>query len=161
MSSESAALTDLLKCEHCHQAYDGYDSPRILPCCSKTVCHLCIKKLERSNRKSETTFECVVCGEEFEMPSKGLPVNEELDKLILDSPGEVEPPKNSDALKHEKELIKLENLISKFIFEMENGDHLITDDCDELKRQVQLAKEELILEIERQSFLKLKKKLNY
>ena len=151
MSSESAEIAQILKCQHCSQPYDGYHPPRILPCCNKSVCHLCITKLETSINRSETTFECVICGEDFEIPSKGLPVNEELDKLILESPTEIEPPKNNEVLKSEKELSKLENFISKFIFEMENGDHLIKEDCDELKREVQLAKEELILEVERLS----------
>jgi hypothetical protein len=34
-----------------------------------------------------------------------------------------------------------------FIFEIENGEYLITEDCRELRRQVQLAKEEKIEEI--------------
>jgi hypothetical protein len=35
-------------------------------------------------------------------------------------------------------------LVNKLIFEQENGEHLITEDCQELRRQVQLAKEEKI-----------------
>jgi len=38
-------------------------------------------------------------------------------------------------------------LVNKLIFEQENGEHLITEDCQELRRQVQLAKEEKIEEI--------------
>jgi hypothetical protein len=35
----------------------------------------------------------------------------------------------------------------KLLFEMENGEYLITEDCRELRRQVQLTEEEKIEEI--------------
>jgi len=38
-------------------------------------------------------------------------------------------------------------LVEKLLFEMENGEYLITEDCRELKREIQQAKEERIQEI--------------
>ena len=55
-------------------------------------------------------------------------------------------------------LLHLESLVNNLLFEMDNGDYIITEACKELRRQVQLAKEEKIEEINQQCdalFLKI------
>ncbi len=51
----------------------------------------------------------------------------------------------------------MEKLANKLIYEVDNGEYLILDNFRELRRQVQLAKEEKIQEINQQSDLILQK----
>jgi len=77
------------------------------------------------------------------MPKNGFQVNRAVSKLIVKK----EIPRGPEAQKLKQNISELENLVNKLLFEIENGEYLIAEDCRELRRQVQLAKEEKIEEI--------------
>ena len=173
MFYEQSVINKLLKCQHCNQSYEEYFSPRILPCCSKTICQHCVrfmarKSLEnksnemrslerRSSRK--TTFKCLICQEESIMPSKGLPINEAVALLMSAQP--IEVSRGAEAEKLKQNIIDLDNLANKLNFELDNGEHLIREHCTDLKRQVQLVKEERIREIRKKGDSLIERIENY
>ena len=120
----------MFKCEWCIQPYDGYTYPYLLPCCNKSICDMCLRKIE-----IKTLFECLICGRE--MPSNGLAVNHELDKLVIESFAQPQPI-------NKQELDSLDLLADELSFKINNGELQVIEECSELKRQVQLAKEQLI-----------------
>jgi len=79
------------------------------------------------------------------MPDDGFIVNQLAAKLLAKQPKEISRGPEAEKLKHN--LIDLEIIVNKLMFEIENGEDLITEDCKELKRQVQLIKEEKIQDI--------------
>lgn len=173
MFYEQSVINKLLKCQHCNQPYEEYFSPRILPCCSKTICQHCVRFMSRKSldnkshqmrsleRKSsrKATYKCLICQEEGIMPSKGLPVNEAVALLMGVQPKEVS--RGAEAEKLKQNIIDLDNLANKLNFELDNGEHLIKEHCTDLKRQVQLAKEERIGQISNQGDLMIERIESY
>ena len=156
MLCETAKITDSLKCEHCLQPFVEYYSPRILPCCQKTVCYNCVQLTHKQLRRRKNKFKCVVCGKDETMPKNEFKVNKEIVELFLknahENPLDVSSfrLRGPEASKLKQNLRSLENLVNKLIFEIENGNYLITENCKQLKSQIQLAKEERINEINKQ-----------
>ena len=151
---EPSEIADLLNCEHCLQSYGQYYPPRILPCCAKTICDTCAHQIQRQIK--ENKFKCSVCSKDSLMPINGFLVNNVVVKLITKQLKEISRGQEAEKLK--QNLRDLEDLINKLVFEMENGEYFIKEDCRELRRQVQLAKEEKIEEINQQCdalFLKI------
>ena len=141
-----------LDCQHCHQLYNQYHKPRILPCCSKTVCHLCVQLIERAMKKNETKFKCIACDSITEMPSKGFYVNEDLDRLLLSSQHrDKEPISDEEKMEIKSEESKLDILAMELKHQLSEGEYYIGESCNEIKRKVQLAKEESVLKIEEES----------
>ena len=154
MFFEQSEIQDLLKCENCSQQYDEYYPPRILPCCGKTICCKCVQLIEKKSKNNK--FKCIVCNEEKTLPKIGFQVDRTAARLIELQPKEI--LRGPEAEKLRQNLGELEKKVNKLIFEMENGEYLITEKCKELKREVQLAKEEKIEEINQLSeslFLKI------
>ena len=90
------------------------------------------------------------------MPNDGFIVNQLAVKLITKKPKEISRGQEAEKLK--ENFRSLDEMVNKLIFEMNNGEYLITEDCKELRRQVQLTKEEKIEEINQQCnalFLKI------
>jgi len=143
MFFEQSEIIDLLKCEVCSQPYGEYYPPRLLPCCDKTICYNCVQTIEIQSKNNQYT--CIACKKEEKMPNKGFGVNNIVSKLITRRPKEISRGQEAEKLK--QNLCELEKFVNKLIFEMENGEHLITENCNELRRKVQLAKEEKIEEI--------------
>lgn len=113
----------------------------MLPC-GKTICNICIEILDDLKQNE---FTCDLCSEEHLQPKKGFPINEIVAELIREQPNEVYRSKESEMLK--TNLSKLEQLVHDVKFDMENGVDKIKDHCIELRRQVQLATEHKIQEI--------------
>ena len=154
MFFDQSEIIDLLNCENCFQQYDEYYPPRMMPCCGKTICNTCIEKT--NNQLNENKFKCIVCKKEQPMSIDGFIVNQLAVKLIERKPKEIS--RGPEANKLKQNICDLENLVSKLKFEMDNGDYVITEDCRELRRQVQLAKEQKIQEFEKRCdalFLKI------
>jgi len=146
MIYEESEIKELLNCEHCYQPYGEYYSPRILPCCGKTICFVCDQLTE--NQIKHNKYKCIACNKEETIPCNGFLVNNVVVKLLAKQPKEISSGNEAEKLK--QNICDLEVLVNKLIFEQENGEHLITEDCQELRRQVQLAKEEKIEEINQQ-----------
>ena len=86
MSNEQSKISDLSvfelsNCGHCSQPY--LDSPKILPCCGKTICSTCIEQLEKHVQNSQ--FKCIVCNKQETIPHKGFHVNELALKMLANS----------------------------------------------------------------------------
>jgi len=143
MIYEESEIKDLLKCEHCLQPYDEYYQPKMLHCCGKTICNTCVELIEKQIKNNK--YKCIACSEIDTMPKNGFQVNRAVAKLIEKQPKEISRGPEAEKLK--QNISDLEVIVKKFIFEIENGEYLITEDCRELRRQVQLAKEEKIEEI--------------
>ena len=154
MFFEQSEIIDLLKCENCSQQYDEYSPPRILPCCGKTLCYTCIQSIEKQLKNNK--FKCIACNKEDTIPNNGFQINNAIVKFISKKPKEISRGIEVDKLK--QNLLYLESLVNNLLFEMDNGAYIITEACKELRRQVQLAKEEKIEEINQQCdalFLKI------
>lgn len=153
MFYEPSEIEELLKCQHCGQHYDEYYSAKILPCCNKTICYICVNSIEREAKHAK--YKCIVCQIECEMPKKGFPVNELVDKLIAKQPKEVSRGEEAERLK--QLLADIEDMARKLTYDMENGEFLIKEESNELRAQVQLVKEEKIEEINKISDVLLEK----
>ena len=66
---ESSFISNLLKCQHCSNDYDQLDQPKILVCCSKTVCNFCVSKIINSTANKQ--YICISCKESGFIPEKG------------------------------------------------------------------------------------------
>ena len=152
MFYEQSDIADLLRCEHCKQFYDEYEPPKILPCCEKTICGKCVEIVQKNIKNNK--FKCISCNEEDTMPRKGFLVNKQIAKLIEKQPKDIH--RGDEAEKLKSNIKSLEETLKKYLFEIENGEYLIKEDCKELERQVQLAKEKRIEEIEKQTDVLLK-----
>jgi hypothetical protein len=143
MIYEQSEITELLNCEHCSHPYDEYYPPRILPCCEKTICYKCVQITQ--SKVKDNIFKCIACNQDEKIPSNGFIVNRAVVRLIAKQPKEISRGQEAEKLK--QNIREVENLNNKLIFEMGNGEYLVNEDCKELRRQVQLAKEEKIQEI--------------
>ena len=97
MFYEQSDITEVLSCEHCLQAYDAYFSPKILPCCTKTVCNTCIQLIEKQVK--ENKYKCICCNEVEMMPKKGLQIDLTAARLIEKQPKEIPRGPEADKLK--------------------------------------------------------------
>ena len=136
MFYDKSEIAELLNCQHCEQPYSEYEPPRILPCCGKTICDKCVNSIRIA---AEKTYKCIVCAEFCTMSgSKGFLVNELIAKLVTKQPKEVS--RGKEATKFKSNLQDLNSLAIKLLFETDNGEYIIKEECRELKRQIQLAK---------------------
>jgi hypothetical protein len=147
MIYEQSEITELLNCEHCTQPYDEYYPPRILPCCEKTICYKCVQLTQ--SKVKDNNFKCIACNQDEKIPSNGFIVNRAVVRLIAKQPKEISRGQEAEKLK--ENIREVENLNNKLVFEMGNGEYLITEDCKELRRQVQLAKEIKMQQLEKLS----------
>jgi len=86
------------------------------------------------------------------MPKKGFIVNKPLMEFITKKPKNIYRGSEAENLK--QNIAVLEEIVRKLSFEIENSEYLIRKECTELIRQVQLAKEKLIDEINQFYFKK-------
>jgi hypothetical protein len=143
MFYEQSVINDILKCQKCNQSYDEYDQPRILPCCGKTLCNICINKIEKEVKNK--LFKCMMCHDECYLPKKGFPINELASKLASEQPREVYRGEKCEEFKYN--LNDLEKYARKLEMEMITGEDKIKDHCFDLKRLIQLATEKKMQEI--------------
>jgi len=137
MFFEENEITDILKCSRCKERLD---EPTMLPC-GDTVCSLCLKLIHASNKK----FKCIVCNNEHTMPENGLPINKALRALWPIQPKEVYRSQAVETLK--ETLNTMRKKISLLQTASDNSSDRIKDECIELRRQVQLATDQVIEQI--------------
>lgn len=141
-------FTQLLKCQHCSHPYEEYYPPRIMPCCGKTICRLCVQKIERETSFSLfQDYKCGMCQDENFISDQGFWVNEAVAALIKDQPKEIYRGEEAEKLK--KMITALDDSVNSLLFEMNNSDFIIREQFSELRRQVVLTKDEKIHEIEK------------
>jgi len=131
-------VDEVLICEYCNQIID---QPKILPC-FETICSFCEQSIEIIN---DNKFECFICKEIHEMPKNGLPFNKKLLKMLSIKPTKVSRGKAFDA--NQKTLNEIETKHSRIKRGIENSNDLIIEHCMDLKSDVQLKVNEIILQV--------------
>ncbi len=137
MFFETNQVNDALLCIHCEERLS---EPKILPC-GETICSLC----ETNIYIIDKMYECLVCNKSHEMPEDGLPNNKLAFKMLSIkltkvSRGEVFDSliKLLDVLQEKTSLIKLG---------IENSDDFVKEHCLDLRSEVQLTTEEVLLQV--------------
>jgi len=138
MFFESNEVDNLLNCKKC----DGrLDEPMLLSCGS-SICSHCVSSIQ-VNKYNE--FECLVCKDKHEMPKNGLPLNAALKDLLSYKPTKVSRGKLYDSLQRSLDDIRNKHNFMKF--GIENSNDLIKEHFMDLRSDVQLTAEEVILQV--------------
>jgi hypothetical protein len=144
MFYEQSEIEDLLNCEHCSEPLEEHYHSIILPCCDKTICNTCVQQIEKQAK--ENKFKCIACNQVEMMPKNGFQVSEPPNTQLIANQTR-ERLRGQAAEKLKQNLHDLENRINKLMFEIGDGECSIRKDCNQLRKQVQLAKENKIAEI--------------
>jgi hypothetical protein len=131
-------VDEVLICEYCNQIID---QPKILPC-FETICSFCEQSIEIINGNK---FECFICKEIHEMPKNGLPFNKKLLKMLSIKPTKVSRGKAFDA--NQETLNEIETKHCRIKRGIESSNDLIIEYCMDLKSNVQLKVNEIILQV--------------
>ncbi len=142
MFYETAFIESLLKCNQCTIKFSNYEEPRMIPCCSQTICQECVSKIELVAGK----YTCLACKKvNVTIPDTGFPVNKLAVLLKEGQPKEVYRSEHCEKLK--SCLVGLQKACELLTFEMQNYDSTILEQCNETRRRVQLAYDEKIQEM--------------
>lgn len=129
-----------IKCAHCQKQLK---SPVLLPC-GISIC-----KEHTENKYVCDIYNCNECGNKHEIPKGGFPSNVALG-LIIDSQiseldlGEIHKEAKSSCNKLSEKIRELESLLK-------NPENLICEEIGELKRRVDLKREELKLAVDQEA----------
>jgi hypothetical protein len=141
-------LIDLLSCKLCSQQLK--DSPIVLSCCGETICqsHLNDPKLAEAGCVDENnnlaSYECELCHCRHDMSNKTFPINKMVESMLKLATGQT-----ADKAKQKcHKLRKILNEVNKLI---QSPGCFVFDHTAELKRIVDLRREELKLKIDEQS----------
>jgi hypothetical protein len=127
----------LLLCKNCE---GRLEEPKILPC-GETICSSC----EASIQVNDRIFDCLACKDKHKMPKNGLIFCKPLLKLLSIIPTNVSRGKSYDLLeKLLDEMQKKNNFIKVGI---ENSNDFVKEHCMNLRNDVQLTAEEVILQV--------------
>ena len=80
MIYEELEIAELLNCEQCLLQFDRKFSPKLLPCCGKTMCSTCIQHIE--NKIQDEIFKCISCNKVDTLPNNGFQINFPIARLI-------------------------------------------------------------------------------
>ena len=157
----------LLECDLCN---DVILDPVTLPC-DNTICRSHLDKLLTDASNEKNTFLCLVCHEEHIIPKKGSIVNNRIQKLLtLDLNILKASPLFDECIKEienaKENVLKVEEL-------QKNGEMYNYDYFENIKRQVDIRRENLNLKIDnvsdeiiksvelyQTSYIKLSKEVN-
>jgi len=137
MFYDSNQVDNELLCKHCE---GRLDIPKILPC-GETICSLCKTSIQVNNRM----FNCLVCNQKHEMPKEGLIINNSVLKILSVMPTDVFRGESYDFL--ENLLDEMQKKTSFIKLGIENSSDLVKEHCIELRSDVQLKAEEVILQV--------------
>ena len=130
-------INNALICKYCE---GKLDVPKNLPC-GETICSICETLIHIQDNK----FDCSVCKEKHEMPIKGLPIMKTLLEILSVKPNKVSRGNAFDSLqKLLDEIQKKHNFIQLGI---KNSSDFVNEHCLNLRSNVQLATEEVILQV--------------
>ena len=138
MTNQAQTIDDLI-CSGCN---DIFIAPRQLPC-NKSLCTSCITLIENPNE-----FKCILCNQIHQIPKNNFPTNDQLTEK-LNKLKEFNSTKEVQELK--STLNNIEAKLKQNEFGLTNGEYVIKEQCTELRRQVQLAKETKIERINKES----------
>lgn len=140
---ESSFISNLLKCQHCSNDYDQLDQPKILVCCSKTVCNFCVSKIINSTANKQ--YICISCKESGFIPEKGFALNTLAVQLILQQPKEVYRGEKYKELK--LNLAELANLIKKSKSELKTNGNSLEQICNTIRQEITKAFDERLTQL--------------
>ena len=126
-----------LTCNYCHEIFQN---PILLTCCNESICKAHIEELISSSTSSE--FTCPLCNGENQLNSK-FNFNKFMQKML-----ENELHKFKIDSKYKNVFNSLKNEIENLETILNNSDSIIVDKMSELKRQVDLDREQLKIEID-------------
>jgi hypothetical protein len=124
----------------CKQCEGRLDTPKILPC-GETICSFC----ETSIQINDRMFNCLVCKEKHEMPVKGLLNNRLASEILAIELTTVSRGEAYDSLM--KFLDDIQKKLSFIKNGIENSTDLVKEHCIDLRSEVQLTAEEVILKV--------------
>ena len=125
-----------LTCNYCNEIFQN---PILLTCCNENICKAHIEELISSSSSSE--FTCPLCN--GENPNSKLNFNKFMQKML-----ENELHKFKIDAKHKNVFNNLRNEIENLDTIVINAESIIFDEMSELKRQVDLDREQLKMEID-------------
>jgi hypothetical protein len=138
MFYDANKVDNKLLCKHCK---NRLDLPKILPC-GESICSFCETSLQVNN---DQMFECMVCKDKHDMPKKGLPNNKLASEILSIELTNVSRGQAYNSLmKLSDEIQKKLNLIKLGI---NNGTDLVKEHCMDLRSDVQLTAEQVILQV--------------
>jgi hypothetical protein len=137
MFYDSNKVNNILLCKQCE---GRLDIPKNLPC-GEAICSICETTLQVLNNN----FNCLICKEKHEMPTKGLPTSKPLLEMLSIQPTKISRGKAFDAL--EKSLDSMQKKRSLIRLGIENGIDFVKEHCIELRSDVQLVTEKCIEQI--------------
>ncbi len=137
MFYEANRINKELLCSNCECRLD---IPKTLPC-GETICSSC----ETSIQINDQMFDCLCCNQKHEMPKNGLSVCKSLLKILSIMPTNVSRGKAFDSLL--KLLDEIQKKHSFLKHGIENSNDLINEYCADLRSDVQLTAEEVILQV--------------
>jgi hypothetical protein len=137
MFYDSNQIDNELLCKHCE---GRLVEPKLLPC-GETICSLC----ETSIQVNDRMFDCLVCKDKHDMSKNGLPICKSLLKLLSIMPTNVSRGESFDLL--EKLLNEMQKKTSFIKLGIENSNDFVKEHCMNLRNNVQLTAEEVILQV--------------
>ncbi len=139
MFFEKNKVNNALLCKNCHSQLENSE-PKILPC-GETICSFCVSSMQLT----DNLFDCLLCHDKHEMPKNGLPNNKALLEILSVKPTSISRGTAFDLL--EKSINNIHKKQMQFKRCIENSSDLINDHCFELRNDVQLATEKVILQV--------------
>jgi hypothetical protein len=135
-------VKSFLDCDVCYQLLVG----PVLMACGEIICKTHLDKLMTNTSKRKDFFVCGICQEEHMVPKNGFVVNSRLQKLLdLELNALKGSPVFDECM---KEINKAkENLVKCELLE-KNAENYIYDYFEDIKRQVDLRREDLKLKID-------------
>ena len=129
-------INNALLCKYCE---GKLDIPKCLPC-GEAICSICESLIHIQDK-----FDCLICKKKHEMPQDGLPIMKPLLEILSVKPNKVSRGKVFDSsIKLLDEIQKKHNFIQLGI---KNSSDFVNEHCLNLRSNVQLATEEVILQV--------------
>jgi hypothetical protein len=137
MFFDTSKINKALLCKHCE---GRLDKPKLLPC-GETICSFCETSIQVNNQM----FDCFICNDKHDMPKKGLPNNRLALEILAIELSRVSRGETYDSLK--KLLNEIEKKCSIIKLGIENSADHVKEHCIDLRSEVQLTAEEVILKV--------------
>ena len=138
-------LKCFLDCEHCNKLL----ADPVVMTCGKFICKIHLEKLLTHESKEKKSFICVICQEEHVIPKNGFVVNDRLQELLDVELNKLAPSPMFEECMKEIENAK-ENVVKIGLLE-KNAENYIYEYFEDIKRQVDIRREDLKLKIDNYS----------
>ena len=134
-------VLDILLCQKCQSKYD---EPLMLPC-GETICLTCINTDKEKNNSNK--IECYFCKEFHPIPKNGFSQNKLVTKLLQINSKDIYRGTYFENLR--SNLNKVSSYIAKIENDTKNPADFIENHCSTVISEVELAKEQSIIQIDK------------